>query len=205
MKLSTLFVSAMPIVHAFPGMGSLMSDVHRRQGDNSNLLIGDLVGKPDNELSSTGALIKKLLQGSAFPEDLLTTYKSVPEKNSAECKADTCCIWKHIADDMKSKMVGTAGRCNNLARQSVRMGFHDAATWSLSTGKTGGADGSLVLARECYDRPINKAMTSGCDQMNQWFDTYKSFGISMADLIQMAGRLQLGSASNRPFIVSGGY
>lgn len=194
MKLFALLVSTISMVHAFPGMSGLMSDLHKRQSDSSNQLIGDLVGKPDNELSKTGTIIKKLLQGSAFPEDLSDAYDSVPDKNSDKCKADTCCIWKHIADDMKSKMVETGGKCNNLARQSIRMGFHDAATWSLSTGKDGGADGSLVLARECYDRPANTPMISGCDQMKAWFDTYKSFGVSMADLIQMAGKTQHGGA-----------
>ncbi|TQV90810.1 hypothetical protein V2A60_002491 [Cordyceps javanica] len=186
----TLATTVLTVAHAFPNMAGLASHLARQAAaDSSVQLIGDLDGKPDSELSGTGSAIKSILQRTASPEDLTTSYDSVADKDSDECRQDTCCIWKHIADDMASQMVGTAGRCNGLARQSIRMGFHDAATWSLLTGKGGGADGSLVLARECYERPVNAAMKGGCDQMQTWYDTYKSYNVSMADLIQMAANV----------------
>lgn len=187
MKATLVIFSAISMANAFPGMSELRHVSRAQDEDNTKKLPGDLEGQDESTMSETGKLIKNILQGNENPQDLTTAYSSVPDQNSAECKADKCCIWKHIADEMKSKMTGDAGRCNNLARQCIRMGFHDAATWSLNTGKDGGADGSLVLARECFDRKINNGLTDGCNQMQAWFDTYKSFGVSMADLIQMGG------------------
>lgn len=189
MKSLLLCYAAISVVQAFPGMADLAKNLAaRQQPDNSSQLLGDLVDKPDSSLSPTGSLIKKLLTGAENPEDFTTSYTSVPDIRSAACKADTCCVWKHIADEMKSKMVTRDGQCNGLARSCVRMGFHDAATWSLKTGPGGGADGSLVLARECYDRSVNRAMIPACIQMQMWYDRYRRYGVSMADLIQMGGK-----------------
>ncbi|KID79397.1 Peroxidase [Metarhizium brunneum] len=189
MKATLVIFSAISMANAFPGMSELRHVSRAQDEDNTKKLPGDLEGQDESTMSETGKLIKNILQGNENPQDLTTAYSSVPDQNSAECKADKCCIWKHIADEMKSKMTGDAGRCNNLARQCIRMGFHDAATWSLNTGKDGGADGSLVLARECFDRKVNNGVTDGCNQMQAWFDTYKSFGVSMADLIQMGANV----------------
>ncbi|KJZ75502.1 hypothetical protein HIM_05198 [Hirsutella minnesotensis 3608] len=189
MKTAPLVILAGNLVHGFPGMNDLKARAADLEGRSTNELIGDLTGLPDDRLTKTGADIKALLTGGQLPEELLDRYDSVPGKDTPECKADTCCIWKHIADDMKSKMVGTAGRCNDLARGCVRLGFHDAATWSKATGPGGGSDGSIILARECYDRPINKGLEPTCDQMTNWFNQYKQYGISMADLIQFAANV----------------
>lgn len=96
-------------------------------------------------------------------------------------------------------MVGSAGRCNGVARQAVRMGFHDAGTWSRSTGKKGGADGSILLARECDERQENRGLLEICAQMRVWFDKYKEFGTSMADLIH-GGHRQLPAWSPGPIL-----
>ncbi|KAG8406913.1 hypothetical protein J3459_018550 [Metarhizium acridum] len=189
MKAALVILSAISMANAFPGMSDFRHVPRAQDEENTKKLPGDLEGQDESTMSETGKLIKNILQGNETPQDLTTAYSSVPDQNSAECKADKCCIWKHIADEMKSKMTGDAGRCNNLARQCIRMGFHDAATWSLDTGKDGGADGSLVLARECFDRQVNNGVTDGCNQMQAWFDTYKSFGVSMADLIQMGANV----------------
>jgi catalase (peroxidase I) len=171
-------------------MANLLDHEPRAQDEQKlSKLPCDLDGQPESRMSPTGKLIKRILEGTENPQDATTAYTSgVPSANSARCRADKCCIWKHIADEMRSKMTGSAGRCNNLARQAVRMGFHDAGAWSLSTGKKGGADGSLVLARECYDRTENNGMRQGCDQMQAWYNKYRSYGVSMADLIQMGGK-----------------
>lgn len=192
MKPTLVILSAVSMAYAFAGMPDLLKNLPRGQDDvNIHKLPGDLEGQDDRKLSNTGSLIKRILEGRENPEDRTTSYTSVPGRNSAACRRDKCCIWKHIADEMRSKMVGGAGRCNNLARQAVRMGFHDAAAWSLNTGRGGGADGSLVLARECYNRKDNAGMKLGCDQMQAWYNTYRPYGISMADLIQMGGKLIL--------------
>ncbi|PHH88735.1 hypothetical protein CDD83_7160 [Cordyceps sp. RAO-2017] len=170
---------------AYPGMDQALAEVEKRQGPASTSLIGDLAELHDRDLSPTGKAIKDILVGRGDGQKLSRRVGSVPPKTSAACARDKCCIWKYIADDMRAAMVGSAGRCNNVARAAVRLGFHDAGTWSKDTGRAGGADGSILLARECEERRENKGLTEVCARMRAWFDEYKGFGISVADLIQM--------------------
>jgi manganese peroxidase len=191
--LTTLFIAALAgssAVLAYPGFGEKLEHIKRlepRQEEPE--MIGDLEYLDDEELSPTGRAVKDILLGDAQGEDLTSTYILVPPKNSAACAADTCCIWKYIADDMRDAMIGSALRCNNVARAAVRLGFHDAGTWSKSTGTGGGADGSIVLANECEDRSDNNGLEEICAQIRIWYNQYSSYGISMADLIQMAANV----------------
>jgi manganese peroxidase len=175
---------------AFPGMDKTLADIQSRQsgGGFSTEIIGDLATLPEKDLTPTGKNIKSILSGKGYPEDMYSFYLFTPAKDSAACKKDTCCIWKHIADDLKKAMVGSAGRCNSIARAAVRLGFHDAGAWSKATGGTG-ADGSIILADECKTRRDNTGLNEMCDQMQIWYDKYKGYGISMADLIQWAANV----------------
>ncbi|KAH9226719.1 class II peroxidase [Colletotrichum gloeosporioides 23] len=157
-------------------------------GGGSTELIGDLATLPDAKLTKTGREIKAILTLQSSGQDQASTYEAPGKKNSAECKADKCCIWKFIADDMVKQMVGNAGRCNSVARASVRLGFHDASSWSKTSGGTG-ADGSIILANECHTRDDNKGLEEICDTMQGWFDKYKKYGVSMADMIQFAANV----------------
>jgi hypothetical protein len=175
--------------HAYPGMGQKMEEIKKLDRRQSNQMIGDLETLDDDELSDTGRVIKDILLGDASAEDLTTITVLVPPKDSQACRDDTCCIWKYIADEMRNAMIGSALRCNNIARGSIRLGFHDAGTWSRSTGTGGGADGSIVLAGECEARGENDGLEETCAQMRVWYNSYKSYGVSMADLIQMAANV----------------
>lgn len=173
-------------IMAYPGLKNTLHEIEARlEPRQSTSLIGDLQNLPESNLTPTGSAVKQILTGEENGQDLWSRYRSVPARDSPECSQDTCCIWKHIADEMRASMVGTAGRCNKLARGAVRLGFHDAGAWSQRTGPTGGADGSVVLAGECEDRKENQGLESTCDQIRTWYDKYKQYGISMADLIQM--------------------
>lgn len=77
------------------------------------------------------------------------------------------------------------GACNTLARQAIRLGFHDAATWNTSLS-TGGADGSIVLNTDESARSENRGLQTIIDQMRQWYTQWQKYDISMADLIQMS-------------------
>ncbi|CCF34464.1 peroxidase [Colletotrichum higginsianum] len=159
-------------------------------GGPSTELIGDLVELRERELTATGAAIRDILITEASGQDVDTFYdeSELAPKGSEECDSDDCCIWKYIADDLAKQMVGTAGRCNSVARGAIRLGFHDAAAWSKSTGGTG-ADGSIILANECKTRSDNKGLEEICDMTATWFAKYKKFGISMADLIQLSANV----------------
>ncbi|TDZ22882.1 Versatile peroxidase VPL1 [Colletotrichum orbiculare MAFF 240422] len=109
-----------------------------------------------------------------------------PPKDTPACAADTCCIWKYIADDLATTFRGESGRCTDLARAAIRLGFHDAAGWSKGTGNLGGADGSIILASSELPRAENKGLEEIVEQTKVWFEKYKQYGIGMADLIQFS-------------------
>jgi hypothetical protein len=149
--------------------------------DSASGLIGDLVNMPTSNLTSAGQLLRFWLLhvGSAIDNNKLS---------QPECATDVCCPWYTIADDLTELFVDPATKeCTDDARAAVRLGFHDAASWSkkLSAGgkDTGGADGSFILFRE-DERPENNGL--------QGFVTKilavraKHPGVSAADLIQFA-------------------
>ncbi|KAL9948217.1 hypothetical protein D7B24_009238 [Verticillium nonalfalfae] len=179
---------------AHPGMSKAMADIQEIQSRNgrsgpSTEIIGDLVGLDDRRLTATGRDIKNILSGRGNPQNTVASYwLGAPRLGGLFCRMDQCCVWKHIANEMRGMMIGDAGRCNNLARASIRLGFHDAATWSKDTGGTG-ADGSIVLTAECARVPENNGLAEVCAQMKTWHDKYKGYGVSMADLIQFAANV----------------
>ncbi|KAF4835590.1 Versatile peroxidase VPL1 [Colletotrichum tropicale] len=111
---------------------------------------------------------------------------ALPAKDTPACAADTCCIWKYIADDLATTFRGESGRCTDFARAAIRLGFHDAAGWSKGTGNLGGADGSIVLSSSEASRVENKGLEEIIEQTKTWYNKYKQYGISMADLIQFS-------------------
>ncbi|KAM4060457.1 peroxidase domain-containing protein [Hirsutella rhossiliensis] len=172
--INAVAVAMAGVAAAFPGMDQTLAEIEKRQGPLSTSLIGDLAELADKDLGATGRAIKNILTGR----------ESGQRERAESVGKDKCCIWKYIADEMHAAMAGSAERCNDFARQAVRMGFHDAGTWSKSTGKKSGADGSILLVRECDERRENKGLLEICAQMRIWFDKHKEFGIGMADLIQ---------------------
>ena len=88
---------------------------------------------------------------------------------------------------MSLKFNGITLRCNDLARAAIRLGFHDAGTWSSSLAAAGqdfgGADGSIALSGTEVNRPENNGLQAIIKQMISW---QKTFGVPMADLIQFA-------------------
>ncbi|TQW00798.1 hypothetical protein V2A60_001839 [Cordyceps javanica] len=185
------FTTAVMVVggtNAYAGIKETIAQINSRAAtlpsDTDYELIGDLEYLSESSLTPTGSTIKQILLGQRDAQDLFSTY-TAPSIESPACAAETCCIWKHIADEFQAAMVGTAGRCNKLARGAVRLGYHDAGGWSRKTGPDGGADGSILLANECEERRDNSGLEVICAQMRVWWAKYKGYGISLADLIQM--------------------
>ncbi|KAL2760194.1 hypothetical protein ACRALDRAFT_2095732 [Sodiomyces alcalophilus JCM 7366] len=168
-----------------------MSDIQARQGGSgrSTALLGDLIHLSDRRLTRTGREIKAILSGTGNPQDLTSSYiLGAPPLGSWLCDIDTCCVWKHIADEMAPALTGSAGRCNDLARALIRLGFHDAGTWDIHSEGTG-ADGSIALTDECNRTPENNGLGTACDQVRAWHAKYASHGVSMADVIQFAAQV----------------
>lgn len=198
--LTTAYAGAVLIstTAAHPGMSKLVDEIKAnikaRQASpadpalNSVELIGDLLTLQDSELTPVAKDIKATITHQANGESL-ETYPNVPRLNTPQCQADTCCVWQYIANEMAASFKGPSGRCTNAARAAVRLGFHDAAGWSKSTGPDGGADGSLILAPEEIQRPGNRGLEEIVSLTQSWFNKYKSYGISAADLIQMGANV----------------
>ncbi|KAJ0161516.1 Versatile peroxidase VPL2 [Colletotrichum tanaceti] len=199
-SLLTAALAATPVL-AYPGMKSTLSEIRSRadkrdgngadEGD-SNELLGDLVTLDDSKLTPVGKSVKQLLTGSGTPESdeaYSTSARggNLAAKGSAACAADTCCIWRYVANDLQAAFRGSSGRCTDFARAAIRLGFHDAGGWSKSTGDLGGgADGSIILSSEEMTRGENKGLEEIVAQTQVWYDQYKQYGIGMADLIQFS-------------------
>jgi hypothetical protein len=121
-------------------------------------LIGDL---NDGILSPEGQNIADILLGNGKTTEEnfeIGTRPGFDDHTGCDGK-DPCCRWYYISKDLTAVFHNADGTCNSLARQSIRMGFHDAGTWSAklaASGKNnGGADGSLVLFGE-LSRPVSE-------------------------------------------------
>jgi hypothetical protein len=177
---------------AWPSMAKTLDDIMSREAadagaddGDSHELIGDLATLPDSSLKPVGRSIRNIITGTETGESSETWRGFIPLKGSAACKADPCCIWTYISAEMYLKFLGRAGRCNNFARASIRLGFHDAAGWSKSTGG-GGADGSLILSGVELGRAENNGLQDISAYVTKLYGQYKSYGVTYADLIQMA-------------------
>jgi hypothetical protein len=149
-----------------------LSSLAQRQTISETELLADLKTLPDDALSPAGWTIKNILlnnRAAVLPQDLNTVYTAPGPLGSPECRSDTCCVWKYIADAMAAAFRGSGGgECNELARQAVRLGFHDAGTWSKTEGG-GGADGSIILAAGEMARSDNRGLETIAGQMMAWY------------------------------------
>ncbi|KAF2259442.1 heme peroxidase [Lojkania enalia] len=202
--ITTLCMAA--TIDAFPGMGNTLqalSSIVKRQEIPKTELLADLKILPDSELTPVGKAIKAILQinrTAGPPQDFDTVYTVPGPLGSPECKAETCCMWKYVADEMATVFKGPSGRCTDLARGVVRLGFHDAGTWSKTAGG-GGADGSFILAQEIM-RPDNRGLENITNVMEDWYNKWHKHGAGMADLIQMGATIAAVSCPLGPRIRS---
>lgn len=149
----------------------------------STELLGDLLNEASSTLSAVGAEISSILTGILDALSDGDGYTPPGDIGSPECAADTCCKWSHIMSDIRGSFSDGSG-CTADARGAIRLGFHDAAAWQSSLS-TGGADGSVVLNAEELARIENRGLQDIAAQTQTWFDQYKQYNITMADLIQM--------------------
>jgi hypothetical protein len=204
MKFSTLLAAAITAsgiqdTLAHPGMKKTVEEVknlirqeedHEHHGSLSEELIGDLATLPDSKLTSVGRTVKAIITGK---EDAESNERTIiwPLVGGLLCKKDTCCVWHHISNDMEALFRGTSGRCTSLARQAIRIGFHDAGTWSKSGGG-GGADGSIILAGEMA-RADNRGMEGIVAEYKKLYSKFHDklgySAVSYADIIQVGAKV----------------
>ncbi|KAH7000164.1 peroxidase [Ilyonectria destructans] len=201
MKFNSILATALAVVPlpgavAHPKMEAKIQELSARAFNydtfDSNQVIGDLRYLNWWQLSGSGRDIKNILQGNGNPQSR-ATYWGVARLESNWCHRDTCCVWKYISDDLEELFRGDSGRCSRWARYAIRMGFHDAATWTLANEKAGGgADGSIILAGELTRRENSGISAMGAQYQaiyKKYHDTYGFQDVTYADLIQMGANI----------------
>lgn len=186
--------------YAFPGFDKLLHELAGRPDDpQSRQMIGDLV---DGATTEVGRRVRDCLDGGESCEATSLkviqlslsapkhhtannpqTYTAPGPLNSTDCRRDTCCVWDYIQNDLTEIFSEDDGTCNRLARQAIRLGFHDAGAWSR-TSRIGGADGSLILSSNEINRTLNDGMKDIRDVGLEILDRYQDFNISAGDLVQ---------------------
>ncbi|KAJ4397761.1 hypothetical protein N0V93_001997 [Gnomoniopsis smithogilvyi] len=192
-----LFLALISRIQAYPGMDKLLGQIHhnhRRQddefdGNDSTELIGDLLTLAEEDLTRVGLDVRNIILGAVASRTNEAWAREVPDLGTTECAAETCCVWQYIANDMEAVFREADGRCTALARAAIRLGFHDAGTFSKATGPYGGADGSILLAPEEMLRSENTGLQTIAAVTQSWYDKYAPYGISMADLIQLSSNV----------------
>ncbi|ORY04864.1 heme peroxidase [Clohesyomyces aquaticus] len=161
-------------------------------------MVGDLRpsfnGGTGGPKTTTGWTVWSILTGSASAQGTDTWQGGLMDLDNAKCIADTCCVWRHVALEMEKMFRGQSGRCTAEARASVRLGFHDAGTWSKFTEDYGGADGSILLSglagnEDELKRGENNGLQNVAKVVIGWYNKYHRYGVGMADLIQMASNV----------------
>ncbi|KAK2598369.1 hypothetical protein N8I77_011789 [Diaporthe amygdali] len=180
-------ILATSVVNASPyhGRRDLFADLRNTPvlATRSTALLGDLLNEASATLSAVGAEISSVLTGVLTALADADSYTPPGAIDSPECAADVCCKWSHIVSDIRGDFEDN-GECTATARGAIRLGFHDAAAWQSSL-TTGGADGSVVLNADELARIENRGLQDIAAQTQTWFDQYKQYNITMADLIQM--------------------
>jgi hypothetical protein len=97
-------------------------------------------------------------------------------------------VWDFLSVELVKLFTEQDGTCNALARAAVRLGFHDAAAWSKSTGP-GGADGSLLLNSDEIARSENNGLQDVRTKGLELLQKYKKYGVGAADLVQFMHNL----------------
>lgn len=107
-----------------------------------------------------------------------------------------CCAFIPIRDAFINDIF--EGSCGENAHSTVRIAFHDAIGFSLSGGKGGGADGSIIAFD---DIELAFAANAGIDEIVEDLEPFAlQNGISFADAIQFGSSVALSLCPGAPVV-----
>ncbi|KAJ6453839.1 heme peroxidase [Mycena vitilis] len=117
----------------------------------------------------------------------------------ANVKNPVCAPWYAVRDAIMGGIYH--GRCNDAARASVRLAFHDAGPFSLKRQaaklSNGASDGSLLVYPEEVLRPENNGLQTIVGLLKP---LPKKFGVSPGDVLHLAGVLGVLACPGGPMI-----
>lgn len=149
--------------------------------DQPKQLLGDLL--TIGVTTPLGQSVQNLLLGLEKAESQVTT----PTKQQACDAKSPCCIWYDVSDALTKLFFGRTGLCNDAARAAIRLGFHDAGTWSKNNSLAGmdfgGADGSLLMNFGEEFRSENNGLQGILVTLRK---VQKKYKVGFADLVQFA-------------------
>ncbi|KAJ7112725.1 heme peroxidase [Mycena epipterygia] len=124
--------------------------------------------------------------GGGGTDDPGTTGSGIP--NVVNATNPTCIPWYGIRDAIMGGIY--QGRCNDAARASIRLAFHDAGTFSLALQAAGqpngGADGSMLVDPNEVLRPENNGLQTIVGLLAP---LPAKFSVAPGDLLHLAGVL----------------
>lgn len=136
----------------------------------------------------------------ASPTALLDTVDTETDVPDLLPRATCPSVWTTIASDLRNTFRG----CQQPTRFAIRFAFHDAGAYSSRTPfyapAAGGADGSLLLNAEEIARSSQNPMQNYRNFLLGKYNTYKSQGVTAADLVQFAGSLAIASCPGGPIV-----
>lgn len=186
MKISAVFLAcAATQALAYPGMYRILAEIQAHAGlvfgTHSTILPRD---SSSDTITAEGQDIKDVPQLAGDPIDHSrgSSYKPPGPLGSPACSEDHLCLWYYIAKEMWGDFADARG-CTELGRGAIRLGFHDAAAWDV-TSPYGGADGSILLTDEIL-RPVNRGLELIAVRTREYYAKYHPYGAGMADIIQL--------------------
>ncbi|KAK0101832.1 hypothetical protein ONS96_005811 [Cadophora gregata f. sp. sojae] len=181
MFFSRTWVFALNSYLLFNGVLSFPRPIPLNDGDSPKELLGDLLTV--GVRTTTGQTVQNILLGLETGQSVI-----VVDQASACGAQSVCCVWYSVAADLTKLFLARDGTCNDDARAAIRLGFHDAGTWSKSNKAAGldfgGADGSILIAAFGeQNRGENNGLQTIIVKMQKLAKKWK---VGLADLVQYA-------------------
>jgi hypothetical protein len=146
------------------------------------------------------SLSLSIIRSQASPTDLSSAVEAGDAIPDILPRATCPKVWTDIAADLSNTFRG----CQQPTRFAIRFAFHDAGAFSSKTAfyppAAGGADGSLLLNDTEIARTSQNPMQNYRNFLLGKYNTYKSKGITAADLVQFAGSLAIASCPGGPIV-----
>ncbi|GJE89422.1 fungal class II heme-containing peroxidase [Phanerochaete sordida] len=135
------------------------------------------------------------------PDAAIILITAAPSSSGFKCRAGRevgqpeCCRWFEVMDDLQDNLFHRS--CGAEVRQSLRLQWHDAISYSLSQGPKsgGGADGSIIAFPEELTYHENIGLADIAARQRTFALEHN---ITFGDLVHFAGVVGLSNCAGAP-------